>query len=220
LNCPVSTSQELQALYERLLNMGTLVEHAVHESVQSLQALDTSRAYAVIRSDTQIDILEMEIEARSVHLLSLQRPSQMELRLITTVSKVITDLERIADNATNIAEVTVRFQGQRHIKLPADIGRMTDICNEMLHQSLQALIQRDQELARAVCKRDDEVDALYVSVFEELVAIMERGGDHRRTAQCANLMFVARFLERIADHSTNICERVVYLVTGKRLRLG
>ncbi len=212
--------QELQALYQRLLEMGAMAERAVDASVQSLIELDAAKAKDVIRSDTQVDILEMEIEQRSVHLLSQFKPNPGDLRLLSTITKVVTDLERIADNAENIAEITLRLGQHRLARSLVDIPKMAVISIEMLHDALQALIRRDQVLARQVCKRDDEVDELYSEVFKTLVSMMQRDKDEDRIAQCANLLFVARFLERIADHSTNICERVVYLVTGKLERLG
>lgn len=213
-------NQELQALYERLLEMGGLAERAVAASVQSLIELDAERAKGVIRNDTHVDIMEMEIEQRSVHLLSQFKPHPSELRLLSTITKVVTDLERIADNAENIAEITLRLGQRRLTRPPADISKMAALSIEMLHDSLQALIQRDQALAREVCKRDDQVDDLYSEVFKTLVSMMQGDNDEEKISQWANLLFVARFLERIADHSTNICERVVYLVTGKLERLG
>ncbi len=197
-----------------------LVENAVHASVQSLVELDAAKARLVIRNDTHVDIMETEIEDRAVHLLSMQKPETQDLRLISSISKVVTDLERIADNATNIAEVTLKLEGQRLIKPLVDIPRMAQCSVAMLHDSLQALIQRDAAMARAVAARDDEVDDIYAALSEELLVLMDRHRGSERLAQCVHLMFVARYLERIGDHSTNICERVVYLVNGKRVRLG
>lgn len=211
---------DLEALYRRLLEMGVLVENAVHASVESLVQLDAAKAKTVIRNDTQVDVMETEIEDRAVHLLSMQKPSSQDLRLISSITKVVTDLERIADNATNIAEVALRLEGQKLIKPLVDIPRMAECSVNMLHDALQALIQRDTAMARAVAARDDEVDDIYARLCDELLGLMERHRTPTMMAQCVHLMFVARYLERIGDHSTNICERAVYLVNGKRVRLG
>lgn len=211
---------DLAALYRRLLEMGVLVEKAVHASVESLVQLDAAKARTVIRSDTQVDVMETEIEDRAVYLLSMQKPSSQDLRLISSITKVVTDLERIADNATNIAEIALRLDGQKLIKPLVDIQRMATCSVNMVHDALQALIQRDTAMARAVAARDDEVDDIYARLCDELLVLMERHRHPTIMAQCVHLMFVARYLERIGDHSTNICERVVYLVNGRRVRLG
>jgi len=200
--------------------MGSLVEKAVDDAVNSLATLDAKKAVKVVDNDDVLDAMEMEIEERCIRLIALQQPMAVDLRLIATILKVVTDLERIADNATNIAEITIRIADQELIKPLVDIPRMARMSINMVHDSLDALVQKDATSAREICARDDEVDDLYAYLFEELVGIMQRDEDPQRIAQCANLMFAARFLERIADHATNIGERVIYLVTGERVKLS
>ncbi len=211
---------ELEKLHQRLLEMGALVEEAVHTSVRSLAEQDTAAAQAVIDGDDVLDGMELEIEEGCIHLIALQQPMAKDLRLIAAILKIITDLERIADNATNIAEITIRIADQKLIKPLEDIPRMADMSAQMVHDALDALVKQDEAFAREVADRDDAVDAIYSALFDELVEIMQADQDPVRIAQCSNLLFAARFLERIADHATNIAERVVYLASGKREKLG
>ncbi len=211
---------ELEALHSRLLEMGSLVEKVVARSVESLAQLDVDAAQNVIDTDDTLDAMEMEIEQRCIRLIALQQPMAADLRLLATILKVVTDLERMADNAVNISEITLRIAGQQLVKPLVDIPKMAALAVQMVHDALAALVQRDEALARAVCERDDAVDDMYAALFEELVDMMKSDTDPIRVSQCANLMFTARFLERIADHATNIGERVVYLVSGERVKLG
>lgn len=211
---------DLEALHARLLEMGSLVEQVVAKSVESLAGLDVKTAQSVIDTDDTLDAMEMEIEQRCIRLIALQQPMAADLRLLATILKVVTDLERMADNAVNISEITLRIAGQQLVKPLVDIPKMAALAVTMVHDALNALIQRDETLARDVCERDDAVDDMYAALFEELVDMMKSDTDPIRVSQCANLMFTARFLERIADHATNIGERVVYLVSGERVKLG
>ncbi len=212
--------EELDALHERLLEMGALVEQVVQQSVDSLARLDVPLAEHVIATDDTLDAMELEIERRCIRLIALQQPMAADLRLLATILKVVTDLERMADNAVNISEITLRLAGQELVKPLVDIPKMADLAVRMVHDALAALVRRDEQLARDVCQRDDAVDDMYALLFEELVVMMKNDSDPDRVSQCANLMFTARFLERISDHATNVGERVVYLVSGERVKLG
>ena len=185
---------QLSTLFERLLQMGELVEQAVLASTASLVHLDGVQARRVIRDDTHVDIMETEIEDRAVFLLSLGQAVPHELRLITTISKVVTDLERIADNAVNIAEITLQLEGQHLIKPLVDIPKMAAISGEMVHESLKTLIDRDAVTARLVAARDDEVDHMYKSVSDELMQLANQPRSKLFRQQCVHLMFVARYL--------------------------
>lgn len=209
--------QELVQLQQEILRMGTLVEKAVELAVQSLRDGDVQMAVQVIDDDDLVDRLEVELEERCIRLIALQQPLAGDLRIIGTVLKVITDLERVADYATNIAEITVRLAGAPLFKPLVDIPRMARMAQQMLRQSLDAFVQRDVELAEAVCRADDPVDELFSALYDELMGYINEGADRQRISQAINLIFVARYLERIADHATNIGERVIYMVTGKRV---
>ncbi len=198
--------------------MGTLVEKAVHLSVQSLQDRDQELARQVIEEDDLVDRLEVELEERCMRLIALQQPLAGDLRTIGTVLKVITDLERVADYATNIAEMTVRLAKEPPARLPMDLSRMAGLTQRMLRESLDAFVNRDVELAEAVVRADDPVDEAFSSLYEELMAfVLGRPSEPQGVRQAIHLAFAARYLERIADHATNIAERVIYMVTGKRL---
>ncbi|BAS28483.1 phosphate signaling complex protein PhoU [Limnochorda pilosa] len=208
---------ELQRLKEELLKMGGLVEELTALATRSLADQDEETARRVIRLDDVIDRMDDEIEERCMRLIALQQPLARDLRLIGGILKVVTDLERIADYGVNIAEITLRIAQEPLIKPLIDIPRMAAMAQEMTRHSLDSLVRQDVRLAEEVCHADDPVDELYSSLFDELIGFVLEGGEARRATQAINLIFVARYLERIADHATNIAERVIYIVTGERV---
>lgn len=208
---------DLSALKQEILKMGSLVEEAVDSAVKSLAQQDLKRAEAVIEGDSTIDKMEVELEERCMRLIALQQPLAKDLRTIGTVLKTITDIERIGDHAANIAEITLRIGNEPLIKPLIDIPRMAGMAQEMVRQVLDSFVKEDVSLAAQVVERDDEVDSLYSYLFDELMGFVLHGGDVRRSTQAINLLFAARYLERVADHATNIGERMIYMVTGERV---
>lgn len=208
---------ELKNLQLELLKMGSMVQKAVSQAVHSLKEQDLREAQEVLDKDDEIDALEETLEEACFHLIMLQQPLARDLRLIGATIKTLTDLERLGDYANNIAEVTLRIGTAPLIKPLIDIPRMADMAQQMVQDSLDAFIERDIEKAKDVCRRDDEVDAIYSMIFDELQEIIRKGGDGDRVNQALHLLFVARYLERIADHATNIAERAIYMVTGERV---
>ncbi|MGE5583352.1 MAG: phosphate signaling complex protein PhoU [Bacillota bacterium] len=206
--------KSLSQLQQELLKMGSMVEEAIHLAVESLARQNLELAQEIIDGDDRIDDLSRKIEEDCIRLIALQQPIARDLRVITTVLKMVTDLERIADHATNIAEITQRIGKTPLIKPLIDIPRMAGMAEAMVRDSLKAFVDRDLEFAKATCLRDDEVDKLYESLLNELTGFIIQGGDAERVVQSMNLLFAARYLERVADHATNIGERVIYLVTG------
>ena len=206
--------QRLANLEEQVLRMGGKVEEAIGLAVRSLVERDLNLAQRVIDQDDEIDRLEMEIERESLALLALQQPLASDLRVVGTALKIITDLERMADHAVDIAKTTKRLGGEPLIKPLIDIPRMAELAQTMTHEALEAFVQRDVALAASVIRRDDVLDSLYHQVFRELLLLMME--DHRTITQGTYLLFVARYLERIADHATNLGERTIYMVTGER----
>lgn len=178
---------------------------------------DLSLAESVIEGDKAIDDLERGIETDCIRILALRHPLASDLRTVTTALKVITDLERMGDHATDIALITVRIGVNPLIKPLVDIPRMSTLARQMVHESLDAFVRRDVALAEKVCGDDDPVDKLYSELHDELLGFIVQGDSAVRAEQALNLLFVARYLERIADHATNIAERVIYLVTGERV---
>jgi phosphate transport system protein len=208
--------QELEGLRAELLRMGELVSKAIENAVQSLAKQDEALANKVIAGDDVIDQLEVDIEEKCMVLIARQQPMARDLRIIGTGLKITTDLERMGDHAFDIAKVTLRLANQPLIKPLVDIPRMARMSQRMLSDALEAYMKLDIALAEQVCLADTEVDNLNQQVFRELLTYMME--DQRTISQATQLIFVGRYLERIADHATNIAEWVIYLVTGQRLR--
>jgi phosphate transport system protein len=211
-----SYEKELATLRQEILRMGGLVGQAIEDAVQSLARQDEQLAKKVIAGDDVIDQLEVDIEDRCMVLIARQQPMARDLRMIGTGLKITTDLERMGDHAFDIAKVTVKLANQPLIKPLVDIPRMARMAQKMLADSLDAYTKLDITLAEKVCLADNEVDDLYQQVFRELLTYMME--DPRTIGQATQLIFVGRYLERIADHATNIAEWVIYLETGQRLR--
>lgn len=214
----ISFERALEELQHDILRMGSLVEQAIYDSVQSLAQQDLALADKVIKGDDLIDDMETEIEDKCVRLLATQQPLATDLRTVSAVFKIITDLERMGDHAIDIAKITKRIANQPLIKPLIDIPRMAKITQQMVRDGLDAFVKRDVELAKKLCETDDEVDHIYAQIFRELLTYMME--DPRTISQATSLLFVGRYLERIADHATNIGERVIYLVTGERYNLN
>lgn len=207
-------SEQLDDLQQGMLRMGSLVEQAVHKSVDALAKQDLRLAEEVLSADNTIDQLESHLEEECMRLFALQQPLARDLRVIGTVLKTITDLERMGDEATNIAKIAVRLAEEPLIKPLIDIPRMAGMVETLVHQALDAFVRRDAELARSVRLADNAVDDLYACLSDELLGITMKVDSLREASQAFNLLFTARHLERIADHATNIAERVIYMVTG------
>lgn len=208
--------QELDNLRNEIFQMGEAVADAIQQAVRSLAKQDSNMAKRVIDNDDTIDKMEVDIEDHCMVLIARQQPLARDLRIIGTGMKIATDLERMGDHAYDIANVTLRIAGQPLIKPLVDIPRMADIAQQMLRDALTAYVTLDTQLAEQVCRNDDWVDDLYQQVFRELLTYMIE--DPRTISQATQLIFVGRYLERIADHTTNIAEWTIYLATGQRLR--
>lgn len=192
--------------------MGSLVEEAITRAVDALTRSDTQQAEEILRADDYIDDLNVLIETNCLNLLALQQPMASDLRTIAAMLDIIIDLERIGDHACDIAQITINLAHEPHLKPLIDIPLMAAKAREMLRESLDAFSHHDASIAHQVPQKDDEVDRLYRSVFRELIEFMAK--DPKAIGRASNLILVALYLERIADHSTNICERVVYMVEG------
>jgi len=204
----------LEELQQEILRMGSLVEQAIYNSVNSLATQNVGLADEVIKGDKVIDQMELDIEDKCLKLIATQQPIATDLRRISTGFKIITDLERMADHSVDIARITKRLAGQPLIKPLVDIPRMAALAQQMVKDGLDAYVKGDVELARTLNEKDDEVDHIYSQIFRELLTYMMK--DPRTISQATYLLFVGRYIERIADHATNIAERVIYLVTGER----
>jgi phosphate transport system protein len=208
--------EDLQTLKNRLLTMGALVEDRVRQAVVALIERRPELAEKVIAGDHEINDLQIEIDDRCLKLLALQQPIASDLRLITAAMKINADLERIGDQAVNIAQNASAILRHAPLRPLLDIPRMADLAEAMTRASLDAFVRKDAPLARAVLARDDEVDALKDQVFRVLLTYMM--ADPGTIERALSLILVSRNLERIADHATNIAEDVIFLVEAKDVR--
>ncbi|KEO84054.1 phosphate signaling complex protein PhoU [Tumebacillus flagellatus] len=208
----------LEELQQSILKMGVLVEEAIYHAVKSLANQDLKIAEHVIQNDRQINERMIEIESLCLKLLALQQPMASDLRVIGTAMKIVTDLERIGDHAVDIAKTTRRLQGEALVKPLVDTPKMAGMIKEMLHEALNSYVKRDVQLALSLAEKDDQVDALYKQIFNELQELMER--DSSNVKQAILLLMVCQNLERIGDHATNIGEWVIYMVSGDRTDLN
>lgn len=210
--------KELEELHYDVLKMGSLVEEAIANSIVSLVNHDVQLAQKVIDDDDRIDKKEVEIDNKCAKIIVTQQPIARDLRIVLTGLKLVTDLERMADHAVDIAKTTIRIANQKYIKPLIDIPRMAEIVREMVKVSLDSYVRQDLELAKSIGEKDDIVDALYKQIFRELLTYMIE--DPKTIDQATQFLFVARYLERIADHATNICEWVIYLDSGEHTDLN
>ena len=193
--------------------LGSMVEKAIGRSIDALVRLDADLARRVIADDSQINIHRYKLEEDAVRLIAMQQPMAGDLRLIASVIHISTDLERIGDYAAGIAKIALLHGDQPPVKPLIDIPRMADMGTSMLRRSLDALVRRDVTAARAIVAEDDEVDAIYDQIYRELLVYMIE--DPKVIQRATWLLWAAHNVERIADRATNICERVVYMVTGQ-----
>jgi len=208
--------EELKMLKEKVLSLGTMVETAIHDSVRSLVERDSDLAREVIKRDHLINALEVHIDEECVRLIALRQPMAKDLRFITTTVKITTDLERMGDLAVNIAERALELNEEPQLKPFVHIPKMAEITEGMVRDTLKAFVEGCLKLPYDVIRRDDEVDDLTVKNFEELLAFMLR--DPRIIPLAVKRTYVAKYLERIADHTTNIAEMIIYLCKGKMVR--
>jgi phosphate transport system protein len=209
-------SSELEHLKEMLLKMAALVEAAIKKSVDSLVERESGLASQVIKEDQQINTFDVKIDEECIRLLALKQPMGKDLRFITTAMKITTDLERIGDNAVNIAERALELNQEAILKPYIDIPRMSRIAQGMVRDTIEAFVNDDVRLARDVIIRDDRVDDLNEMVWKELMFIMTQ--DPSTVSRAVKITYISKYLERIGDHATNIAETVVYMVEGKIIR--
>jgi phosphate transport system protein len=205
--------RELERLQDEVLVLGSMVEKAVSRSVDALRARDVGLARALEAEDVLINRKRFEIEEAALLQIATQQPMASDLRCLAAILQIVTDLERMGDYAAGIAHICVEIGDQPHIKPLIDIPRMADKASSMLRRALDAFVDRDVLAAEAIAAEDDEVDALYQQVYRELLTIML--ANPRTIDQATHLLWAAHNLERVADRVQNICERVVFVATGR-----
>lgn len=207
---------ELAQLQRLLLRMGGLVEQQIAWSIESLVERDSDKAREVIGRDKEINRLDLEIDELCFRLIALHQPAGSDLRFVATAMKITTDLERIGDQAVNVCERVLELNEEAPLKPYVDVPRMAEIAGRMVRQSLDAFVRRDTKLAEALLGEDDEVDRLTRQVFHHLLETMTKNPE--TVPRATRILFVSKYLERIADHATNIAEDVIYYVEGRDVR--
>ena len=207
---------ELARVKDELLKMASLAEAAIGVAVKALVKRDAELARQVVSSDKAINDLEIEIDEMCLRTMALYQPEAKDLRFLAMTLKINNDLERMGDQAVNIAERTLDLLKEPLLKPLIDLPRMAETAQQMVKSSLDAFVRQDVAMARAVCERDDEVDRYDDQIFRELLTYMME--DPKAITRSVNLILVSRHIERIADHATNVAEDVIYMVQGKTIK--
>jgi phosphate transport system protein len=210
--------KKLREIQDEVLVMGSMVEKALMSSVKALKERDIELAQRIVTEDLKVNKKRFEIEEKCIQLIATQQPMASDLRTIISVLNIISEVERIGDHAEGIAKIVLMIGDEPPLKPLIDIPRMTEKTVDMLHRSLDTFVKGDADAARKIVAEDDEVDNLYDQVFRELLTFMAE--DSKTITRATRLIWVAHNLERSADRVTNICERVVYMVTGKMEEMG
>jgi len=210
--------RDLESLTGEVLRLGSLCQQAIESALGALTTRDSEAARRVVDGDEVLDQQELLIDQLCTDLLALHQPMASDLRFITTALKITPEIERMGDLAVNISERAIELNEEPQLKPFIDIPRMARIAVEMLRGSLEAFVRHDADAARAIIRRDDEVDTMMEQLFRELLSYMIE--DPKTISRAIRLTFIAKYLERIADGSTNICEMVVYMAEGRIIRHG
>jgi phosphate transport system protein len=210
--------KQLREIQDDILAMGSMVSKAISRSIEALKNRDLEQAQQIIDDDRKVNEKRYEIEEKCIELIATQQPMASDLRIIVAVLNIVSEVERIGDYAEGIAKIAIMIGDEPPLKPLIDIPRMAEQTVDMLRRSLDAFINRDAEAARQISAEDDTIDQLYDQVFRELLTFMAE--DPKTITRATRLIWVAHNLERAADRVTNICERVVFVVTGKMEEIG
>jgi phosphate transport system protein len=209
---------ELQDLKKKVLVMGSLVQTMLADSLTALITRDTPLASSVDARDNEVDRMEIAVDELAVRIIALRQPAASDLRLIIAALKIIKDLERVGDIAVNVAERVIELNAEPQLKPYIDLPRMVDAVQAMIRDSLDAFVNDDAELAQKVLDADEYVDNLNVQIFHELLTFML--GDTKTINRATRLIFISKYLERAADHATNVAEEVIFAIQGRDVRHG
>jgi len=207
---------ELRELKQEILYLGATVEEMIANALKALVQRDSDLARRVIETDRTVDSAEMTVDHLCLNILALRQPAGSDLRFVATALKMVTDLERIGDLAVNLAERALELNQEPPLKPYIDIPRMGQAVSTMLHQALDAFVNRNVELAREVLAADDAVDALHVQLFRELLTYMIE--EPKNISRAMRIAFIAKYLERIGDHATNVAQMVIFMCEGRDVR--
>ncbi|MFV3011340.1 phosphate signaling complex protein PhoU [Clostridium botulinum] len=210
--------EELLKLHNSILRMGSIVEKQINTCIKALVEKDEKLADEVIKNDDVVDDLEKEIEDECIVLIAKEQPLATDLRKIFTTLKIVTDLERMADHAVDIAKIAKKIKDEKYVKPLIKIPKMADLVQNMIKESLDSYVNENKEGAYKACTLDDEIDHIYKTTFKESIDTMiER---KESINQLTQFLFVCKYLERIADHATNVCEWTIYLITGEHIDMN
>lgn len=209
---------EIDKLKKNILSVGAFVETALHNAIEALMKIDLAMAQRIIEDDLKLDQMEVDLEEDCLKVLALYQPVAKDLRTVVAILKINSDLERIGDLAVNIAERSRRLVKSRRVDIPFDYRKMSKLVEGMLNKSLDALVKNDVNLAKQVCVADDEIDKMHKESFRIVQVLIPKHTDDLE--QIIPFLSVSRYLERIADHATNIAEDVIYLIEGEIVRHG
>ena len=207
--------KQLKKLNDEMIEMGSMIEHAIETAIKALVTQDAELAKKIIEADDEIDRQRKDIENLCYKLLLMESPVATDMRQISSAFKMVTDMERIGDHASDISEMTIQMAGTPYVKNPEHIQKMAKETMVMLVESLEAYVELDLNKAKNVIKHDDVVDDLFVTVKNEIISIIRE--DANAGEQVTDLLMVAKYLERIGDHATNISEWVIYYITGEHV---
>ena len=208
---------QLEELNNNVIKMGSVLELSTNEMIRALDTIDVEAAKQIITRDDEIDLLEQKIERDCINILAKQQPLATDLRKITSIMKIITDIERIADQCADISEYIIKLSKMPKIKAPANLGNMIEAMKKMVKDSIDSFVEADVEKASTVMKADDVVDKYFQDICDELSEVMQK--DPKVVPQSICYLMVIKYLERMADHATNIAEWITFIVTGD-LALG
>lgn len=205
--------QELTTMHDEIVRMGVAVENAISQAVTALIEQDSDLARKTMEQDDEIDAMERQIEEKCLEIITKQQPVARDLRDITSALKLITDLERIADHASDISERILNLSGKKRVMIHYDLITMAEISKEMIREALDAYVTRDIEVASKTIREDDRVDELYKKLRAEMIHLMSV--DSENIEQYVDLLQISKYFERIADHAQNVAEWVVFYVQGR-----
>jgi len=209
---------DLAHLNDMFVEMGNNAQQVIRWAIESLQYQDIEKANKAIELDDVVDRLDYEIENKCLSLIALQQPIAKDLRRLGTLLKVITDMERIGDYGVNIAKITLTIKNEKMTIPLTEIIKMSELVEDMISKSMDSFLKENVQLAKLISVMDDKVDDMFTSICDNLIEIISQNASVSKEA--TNLLFVARHLERTADHITNICERIIYMVTGELIEIN
>lgn len=205
--------QELKNLNDDIIKMGTLIENSLGKIKTMLKNPSEKTADEILSNEKQVDQLEREIQSRCLHMLFSQQPVARDLRCISTALNIITDMERISDQAFDISDIIIQFKGKKMLKEPVHISEMIEKCISMTKHSIDSFVMQSIEIAQSVIDADDEVDSLFLHVRDEIVDLIN--DSKANGEQAVDFVMIAKYLERIADHAVNVAEWVIFNITGE-----